>query len=175
MINECPHGLRSDVCGACESGPNDPLIKCKLSPLEQIRADVEAWIALPETTYVGEDYGDRILECVSEIESVAASRRPVDLDAVISIAPAPFDQRIDRSLDSAVPTVSKNLDALLWAAADEIRRLAGASAAQAEDEELAVELEAFAASGVYTYALASHQGLERRAAARLRARRGGAT
>lgn len=38
-----------------------------MKPLDQIRADVLAWIALSETTSVGEDYGHRILECLGEI------------------------------------------------------------------------------------------------------------
>lgn len=42
--------------------------KTVLSAKDQLRADVGAWIELKETTYRGEDYGHRIIECLAEIE-----------------------------------------------------------------------------------------------------------
>lgn len=58
-----------------------------MTATEQIRADVYAWIALGETTYVGEDYGHRILECVAEIEKETMQpakyrKKPVEVYAM---------------------------------------------------------------------------------------------
>lgn len=52
---------------------------------QQIRADVCAWIALNETTSVGEDYGHRILECLNESAPVHHDALADDLQGIARV------------------------------------------------------------------------------------------
>lgn len=65
-----------------------------MTAIEQIRADVGAWIELKETTNLGEDYGHRIIECLHEVDLVIRRLDAIKRCCETAYMPSPPHEKI---------------------------------------------------------------------------------